>query len=405
MSNDKNYDVGVVGLGVAGAFAALKIVHNNKNVKTLLVEAGCRSRKRRPQMFSFLGLFPNSNGQLYTSDLQKVEELTTKSKTKLAFDWFKKNTEEMINFKIIKDKKPLVSVIKNIAKAGFDIKLNDYIQLFPSEIHNLSKFVSDQIEEKSNITSIYNTDVDKITKENGMFNLTIGEDIFKCKKIILCIGRSGWRQAHEIFNQFGIIENNDYADIGIRVEMDDSLMKDFNHSHCSMSKNGLSIGPLSFSGTVIPEDHVDMVISAFRSNESRWLSNKVSFNLLSRRLFKDEAVEQISRIGQLTFLLTNDRVAKEKISTLINKKSKLSIMPEYDWLADSIRQVSSFMPEVINKGHFHFPTMLPITSKVKLNKSLETEVDGLYLAGETGQISGLLGSAVSGVIVGTELCK
>ena len=399
------FDIAILGSGVAGSFAALKIAHSYKNLKVLIIEAGRPSRKRRTQCHGYLGLLPNADGKLYLPDLKTVEELTTKSRTKTAFEWFQKNTEEVINFNLVKDKLPSAAAEKRIKKSGFDMQLNNHIQLFPAEIHNLSKFISDQVNDKNNITSIYDTEVFSITKEKGYFSIEADEENYKCKRLLLSIGRSGWRQASAIFDQFEITENNDYADIGIRIELPETSMKDFNHSHCSMNKENISIGPISWSGTVIPEDHFDMVISSFRGNESRWHSNKVSFNLLSRCYFKNEGVQQASRIGQLTFILTNDRIAKEKISTLLAKKSKLSIMEEYGFLNRAVEEVSGFIPELINKGSFHFPTLMPLASKVKLSKNLNTEMEGLYLAGETARVPGILGAAISGIIAGESMSR
>lgn len=399
------YDIGIIGAGVAGAFAALKIAHSHKGLKTIIIEAGRPSRKRRTQMQGFIGLLPNSDGKLYLNDMLSVADVTTKIKTLNAFKWFKNSTEEVLNFSVIKDKSPSINTEKRIKKAGFKVKLNNHIQLFPQEIHNLSKFISDQIEEKENITSVFDVEVQKVIKERGHFTITTETEQYKCKRVLIAVGRSGWRWVSEVFQEFGIVEDNNYADIGIRIETTDTVMKDFNHSNCSISRDDLSIGPLSWNGTVIPEDHFDMVISAFRGNENRWHSNKVSFNLLGRRLFKDLGVEQASRIGQLTFILTNDRVAKEKISTLLSKKSKLSIMHEYDWLRDSVAEISSFIPEIASKGYFHFPTMMPMASKIKLGTNFSSEVDGLYVAGESARVPGILGAITSGIIAGDNICK
>jgi hypothetical protein len=371
----------------------------------LLIEAGPASRKRRPQTIGYLGLAPNSDGKLYLNDLLEVANITTKLKTQKAFNWFKVQTEEVLNFNIVKDKSPSITAEKRIKKAGFKTKLNNHIQLFPAEIHSLSKFISDQVEEKENITSVFNTDIVSVTKEKGHFTITTHDNVYKSKKVLLCLGRSGWRQTSEIFQQFDIVENNDFVEMGIRIELTENYMKEFNHSHCSISRPDLTVGPLSWGGTVIPEDHYDMVISAFRGNENRWKSNKVSFNLLGKRMFQGMGVEQTNRIGQLTFILTNDRVAKEKISTLLSKKSKLSIMHEYDWLRASVNEISHFMPEVISKGYFHFPTLLPQASKINVHHNLSTDVEGLYVAGESGRIPGLLGAITSGIIAGESLCR
>jgi uncharacterized FAD-dependent dehydrogenase len=403
--NKSFFDIGIIGSGVAGTFATYKIVHNYKGLKTLVIETGRTARKRRTQMQAFLGLLPSSNGQLFLNDLQKVAEITSKKKTQAAFQWHKLHTQKILNFDLIKDRPLSNSLDRKIKKAGFQVKLNNHIQLVPQEIHNLSKFISDQINDNDKITSIFDTEVVKIIKEKDHFTIITENSEYKCKRILLSVGRSGWRWATALYQELGIVENNDYADFGVRVEMAAAALKDFNHSNCSLLREDLEIGPLSWHGTIIPEDHFDMAISSFRSNESRWETDKVSFNLFGHRYFPNNAAEQINRIGQLTFILTNDRISREKISTLLTKRSKISIMPEYDWLKEVILELNQFMPEIINKGYFHIPTIFPMVPKINIGTNLATEIDGMFVAGESAGIHGILAAITSGIIAGDSLCK
>jgi uncharacterized FAD-dependent dehydrogenase len=118
-----------------------------------------------------------------------------------------------------------------------------------------------------------------------MFIISTDNQEFSCKRLILASGRSGWRWVKKIFSDLGIIENDDISKFGIRVEMNSEILSDFKKSCCTFTSKDVTIGPLCWNGTVIPEDHVDMAISAFRSNENRWLTNKVSFNIIGNRQF------------------------------------------------------------------------------------------------------------------------
>ena len=158
----------------------------------------------------------------------------------------------------------------------------------------------------------FDSEVINIIKEKNGFSIISDSEEIKCKKLIICTGRSGWRWTKSLYEAFDIITNNNYAKFGIRIECSSSVMKDFCKSNCSIFQDDLEIGPLSWAGTVIPEDHLDMAISAFRANEARWKSDKVSFNLIANRLFTNNGFEQTNRIGQLTFILANDRVIKRK---------------------------------------------------------------------------------------------
>ena len=51
------YDVGIIGAGVAGAFAALRISQNNPGTKTIIFDFGRPPGKRRRQLEGWFGCF------------------------------------------------------------------------------------------------------------------------------------------------------------------------------------------------------------------------------------------------------------------------------------------------------------------------------------------------------------
>ena len=182
-------------------------------------------------------------------------------------------------------------------------------------------------------------------------------------------------------------------------------MKDFNRSNCTITKGDLEIGPLSWYGTVIPEDHVDMAISAFRSNENRWKSDKVSFNLIGSRQFLNSGFEQTNRIGGLSFVLSNDRIIKERISSILTGKSKISVIKEYDWLKEAITNITEIIPEITTKAYFHVPTIIPLAPKINIGNNLETEIDGMFVVGESAGINGILSAGLMGIAAADAVCK
>lgn len=400
------FDVGIIGAGMAGSFAAYRLVQEHKDMKVILFDTGRPPMKRRAQMQGFLGLLPNSDGKLYLPNLPQVSALVGSRQANASFKLFKSILSNVCELKVIKDRTPISSLEKKIKKAGYEIQLNNYMQLYPNDIHILSKSMAEKFDGK-NITFSFDNEVFGITKQKGIFSIrTENQQEFKCKKIILCTGRSGWRWASELYNNFGIIEENDTARFGIRIEMPASNLKDFNKSCFSLRKEGkIEIGPFCWGGTVIPEDHIDLVVSAFRSNENRWRSDKVSFQFIGNINMPEQGYQQTDRIGKLAFILSDDRVIKEKVSLLMGSRSKISIIPEYDWIKKDLSELSEIIPDVLNKAYFYIPTIIPLPPKINIGSNLETEIDGLFVAGENAGLIGLLSAGLTGLAAANAVCK
>jgi len=400
------FDIGIIGMGVGGVFCVHKLALQHKGIKVIGFDLGRPMFKRRRQLEGWLGALPNSDGKLYLNDVEKVSSLVSNRKGKAAYNWVHKVISNVNDFKIVKDRSPNVSLEKKFKKIGYDISLNDYIQVYPKDIHLLSKYMAESIEHNKNITFSFDQEVKKIYKEKGVFVITTEEQTYRCKKLIIAAGRSGWRWANEIYASLGIIDNNDIARFGLRIEMNSNAMKDFNKSNCSLIKGEeIELGPLSWYGTVIPEDHVDMAISAFRSNEARWKSDKVSFNLIGNRPYPNKGFEQTDRIGKLTFVITNDRIIKERVAHILTGKSKISILPDYDWLKDVITELAQALPEIATKAYYHAPTITPLAPKINLGSNLETEIDGMFVIGESAGIAGILSAGMMGAVVSDTICK
>lgn len=398
-------DVAIIGAGPAGVFAAYKIAKDYPKTSAILFDLGRPCGKRRRPGEGYFGMFPNSDGKLYMNNLEDLADVVGDSKSAKAHKWFLSEAKKSIKLSITKDNSPNDRIVRKIKKLGYSIQTNNHIQMFPREIHTLSRFTSDTITGSDNVSCSFDNEIYKIIKHKNYFHINSYAGDFVCKKLIFCVGRGGWRWAQEVFEQFGIVEENNVTKFGVRIEMEASALKDFNGSNCTISNDDLEVGPFSWNGTVVPEDQVDFAISAFRGNEDRWKTDKVSFNLIGNRVFTNNGFEQTSRIGQLTFILSNDRVIKEKISSSMNGKSKLSILPEYNWLNDALGKVGEFVPELKDKGYLHFPTIIPATAKINVDRNLSTDVPNMFCAGETAGKHGLLFAMTSGIIAAESACK
>jgi hypothetical protein len=389
------YDIGIIGAGVAGAFATYNIAKNS-DLKTVVFDLGRPPMKRRRQLEGWLGCLPNGDGKLYLNNIDSVAQLIGSKKAKSTSKNILNMFSKVCNIDEVIDRSPLVPAQKRIEKFGYGLSLNNHIQIIPKDVHALSKIMAAEIEANKNITYSFDNEVISISKDKKMFVIQSQEKEFHCKKILVAVGRSGWRWVKDLYEKFGIIEDDSVAKYGIRLEIASTQIKDFNRSNCTLTRDNIEIGPLCWGGTVIPEDHLDLAISAFRSNENRWKTDKVSFTLIGN-VPADRGVYETDRLGKLTFILSNDRIIKEKVSSLIKKTSKISVIPDYNWLIPELQHLSNVMPEIVNRGYFHVPTIMPFAPRIKIDEALHTEVEGMYVAGESAGVHGILAAASMGI--------
>lgn len=399
-----NYDIGIIGIGVAGAIAAYRITERYPKEKIVLLDAGPPPGKRRGQCNGFLGCFPTGDGKIYSADFDLIQTLVDGRKSKASQRWLMELFLQVDAMKLTKDTLPSAAVQKNLKAKGYELTNNNYYQWKPDSVHKLSRIFSKAFEANENVQYNFNNEVFRIAKSKGMFTLNTSNGDVTCKKVLFCVGRSGWRWSTKIFKELGICQEDDEFSIGARIELSGQYMKDWNKSHATIKKGLLEVGPLQWNGTVIPEGHndaegqTDLVLSNFRSNEERWRTEKVSFSVLQTFKKEGTACQQVDRLAKLAYLLSNDRVGKEKIKLFLKGKSQLNLVPEFAWMKETFLQLDDVMPSVTAKGSYHVPHILPLSAKINVSNILETDVDGMFIAGESAGIVGLGAAALMGAI-------
>jgi uncharacterized FAD-dependent dehydrogenase len=403
----KAYDIGIIGAGVAGSFAALRLAEKHRNLKVVMFEFGppppnclrrdpIRIKRRRRQLEGWFGCWPTGDGKVYPGDVEKVLDVADGRRVKNISKWFFGKLNEVNPVPATKPRQPSTALQRKISELGLDLSVHSYHQWTPDPIHHLSRITFERIENAKNVEFSFDNEVYGFLKRGGRFLVSTSCGEYSCKRLLLCAGRSGWRWIKELYNSLGILVSNDTGRYGVRVELPAQYLKDFNKSHCSLKKDDLRIGPLSWGGSVIQEDHADVTIAAFRSNEDRWKTDKVFFSLTKEFEFPNEACKQLERIASLAFLLSNDRVGRERIKSFVKGDSQLSLLPEYVWLPDILKQIEPVFPNLIGRGYLHVPEIDTITSVIRIGSNLETDVNGLFVAGESAGIKGIAAAGISG---------
>lgn len=387
-------DIAIIGCGVAGACAAYSLKNTKKTVA--LIDVGRPPLKRRRQMEGWLGLLPSSDGKLFLNNLQHCS-----FDKDIAFGKVQELLGKVSDFKVFESKKINNEFIKTAKTNGFDIEYFNWMQMYPKDIHSLSKIMNSEIENLDNFYHYFDLEVSDVFFDNGVFSIECGEKTIKAKKVVIALGRSGWRLAHNIFNKFGIISNNEEARVGIKIETQSENLKEFKKSILTLNnpKENLCLGPFFSNGTVIPEDHIEMAQASFRSNEDRWASSYTTFDLM-KTIKVEKACETVDRLSKLTWIVGNDRIIKEPTVTILNKKSKLFILDEYKFLTEELLKINSLFPELLEKSYYYAPLVMAEPAKIELTEHLETKIPGMYCVGESARIPGLLGAMISGMKMG-----
>lgn len=384
-------DIAILGCGVAGASAAYALRNTKKTVA--LIDVGRPPLKRRRQMEGWLGLFPSSDGKLFLNDLNYCY-----FNKDIAFGRAQELLNEIDSFKVFESKKINNNFIKTAEKNNYSIEYFNWMQLYPKDIHALSKLMSSNIENLDNFYQYFDMEISDLFHENGVFTIDCGEKTIKAKTVIVALGRSGWRLSHSIFTKFGLVKNNDEARFGIKIETQSDNLKEFKKSILTLHNktDSVTLGPFLSNGTVIPEDHIEMAQASFRSNEPRWASTYTTFDFV-KTIKMPKASEAVDRLSKLTWILGNDRLIKEQTSAILNKKSKLFILDDYKFLTDEMVKINSLFPEILEKSYYYAPLIMAQPAEIDLDVNLQTNIPGLYCIGESARIPGLLGGMTSGM--------
>jgi hypothetical protein len=406
------YDLAIIGGGVAGAFGAMNIASHSSKLKTVLFEYGppppnclrqdpLNMKRRRRQLEGWFGCFPTGDGKLYfEEDFEKIKKKVHKTDEELKNS--KKFVQDLFsefnNTPFICTKIPNTNILDKIKEHNFDFIPHTYQQWFPDQIHALTRSFVEKIEKRVHLK--FDTEVFSILKKDNVFRVLTSDGEYSCKNILLATGRSGWRWIQSLYKDFDILSDkkNNYSTYGFRIEVPASIMSDFNESHCSLKNKGLKIGPLNWYGTVIQEDHVNMTIAAFRSNEKRWETEKVSFSLRGRIKNPANGWQESARLAEISYVLAEQRVGKEKIKQFLKGSSQNSYIQEYDWMKDEIPVLDDIIPGLIDKGSFHVPDIEINHPSVEISTNFQTDLKGLFVAGENCGFRGISSAAFSGVL-------
>lgn len=464
---EKKYDVIIIGAGPAGIFTAIELADKNPQIKTLLIDKGktienraCPARKTGhccncdpcgitsgwsgAGAFSDgkLSLSPEVGGRLtdYMSPEKAQEGINYADKIYLKFgaqDVVYGLDEKRVDDIIYEASKYSIQLIPCPVRhlgteRAFDVLKGMY--------HYLVNETNTEFLELTRVKDIL-TDEEKV---RGVLVQSKDKEPYEilADYVVAAPGRGGAEWLSQQTRALNIKTENNEVDIGVRVEVPNSVMdhltKDLYEAKLVYYSDTFDNRVRSFCvnpGGVVSEEHYDgriAVVNGHSYADEKLKTRNTNFALLVSTRFTEpfnEPIEYGKYIARLANMLTGGGVMVQRLGDLLKgrrtdydrlKKSTtvptlksavpgdLSYVLPARYLTSITETLKAF--DKIAPGMYARNTLLYgaevkfYSSKVKVSDNFETDVKNLYAIGDGAGITrGLMQASVTGLMVGKDI--
>ncbi|MDD3178162.1 MAG: FAD-dependent oxidoreductase [Candidatus ainarchaeum sp.] len=443
------YDVIIVGAGPAGLFASYELKKQNPNLTILLIDKGnlVENRKKTEVMNGFGGAGTFSDGKLHFTPVlshEKMFHLFSISEYQKYLDYierlfldygvepnyFPKDLNKAKNLVDIAERNNIKLFIRKTLHVGTD-KLPQIIQKIQEDI------------KKEGVKLLPKTEIKDLIIENKKIKgiITSENKIFYGKNIILAPGRYNAAWLEEITEKYNISKVYDKVEVGVRVEFPQSI----NNGHSELMYETIySLYTKTYDdvvrtfcpcpkGFVAIEDYKDFICVNGYSNSDNDGTNSnfalvVEVNLTkplqSTRKYAEFVAKGVTLIGDGKPIVQRFKDLKNGRRSTESRMKKAHIIPSLKEavpgdigmalpyritknLIEGIEQLSKILPGLDGDSTFLYaPEVKFRSNKIKTNKFLETEIEGLFMAGDGAGVSGnIVGAAISGIVAAEGILK
>lgn len=467
---DKNqYDAIIIGAGPAGIFTALELTSKKKDAKVLIVDEGralasrtCPARKTGVCVHcqpcgivsGWAGAGAFSDGKLSLSDEVggHINEYIGHDK---AMELIHAADEYYLRFgattEVFGEDDSKVDEIAYEAS-----KYN--IRLIPCPVRHLgterAKSVllgmHDYLVNKTNTTFLELTKAEKILKEGdrvtGVTLHPMGKEEFTVysDNVVVAPGRGGAEWLAEEVNRLGVETTNNEVDIGVRVEVPNSVMDPLTKYlyeaklvyFADTYENKVRTFCMN-PGGVVSEEHYEgglAVVNGHSYGDKKLWTKNTNFALLVSTKFTEPFKEPIlygQYIARLANMLTGGPIMVQRLGDLLkgrrtteSRLAKSTTIPtlktavpgdlsfvlphrQLTSIVEALKAFDHLCPGLYSKNTLLYGVEVKFySSKVKVNNEFMTDIHGLYAIGDgAGVTRGLMQASATGISVARNIAE
>lgn len=463
------YDVVIIGAGPAGIFAALELTTLNKELDILIVDKGKQIDERKCHipglgrciycqpcsvMSGWAGAGAFSDGKLSLSH-EVGGRLTDYVSANTVQEYIGYADEIYLRFGAATK----VHGLNSKKVDDFIYEASRYnIQLIPCPVRHMGTEQSYNVLRRMyiHLTTQTNTEFlpltgvkDILTRDDRVYGVTLvrekGEEIeIEAPYVIAAPGRGGAAWLTEQAKKLNIKTENNEVDIGVRVEVPNSIMdhltRELYEAKLVYYSDTFENKVRSFCmnpGGIVSEEKYDgdiAVVNGHSYADPKLKTSNTNFALLVSTNFTEpfnQPIEYGKYIAKCANMLTGSGVMIQRLGDLLKgrrtdygrlKKSttfptlKSAVPGDLSFvlpqrymtsLVETLKAFDNIAPGLYSKNTLLYGVEVKFySSKIKVNPNLETDVKGLYAIGDGAGITrGLMQASVTGIMAAREIIQ